>query len=67
MATTEEQKKAMNYLFQRILALRTGNRLEGRFVEYTLEERLSKLEEGLSITNNLVEQIIEWLRSGVST
>lgn len=44
-----------------ILAFRSGDRIEGKFMDYELEERIHRIEEGLSITNNLVQEIIEWL------
>jgi len=63
-ATQEEQQKAMCDLFSYILTLRNGDRIQGKFMDYELEERIHRLEDGLSITNNLVEQIVEWLYRG---
>jgi hypothetical protein len=63
-ATSEEQQKAVSDMFDMILSLRNGDRIEGKFMDYELEQRIQRLEEGLSITNNLVQEIIDWLYKG---
>lgn len=63
-ATSEEQNRALESLFDRILTFRNGNRIEGKFMAYELEQRIQRLEEGLGITNNLVQEMIEWLYRG---
>jgi len=58
-ATHEEQQKATGDLFHRILLLRSADRIKGNFVKYSTEERLTRLEEGLKVTNDLVKQLVE--------
>jgi hypothetical protein len=60
-ATSEEQQKALNEVFDTILALRNGGRISGKFMDFELEQRIHRLEEGLTVTNNFVQEIIEWL------
>lgn len=57
-STVEEQEKAMVDLFDEIMGYRQGDRIKGEFEEYSLEDRLAKLEEGLRVTNELAEQLI---------
>ena len=65
-STSEQYRVALSELFMHILRFRCSGRIEGKFVEYSVIERLEKLEEGLQITNDLVEELVEWIRSGVS-
>jgi hypothetical protein len=60
-ASQDEQQKAMAEIFDTILSFRSSKRINGRFMNYELEERVRRLEEGLSVTNNFVEQLIEYL------
>jgi len=50
----------MSALFCLILSARAGNKIDGEFVEYSIEERLSKLEQDLAVTNTLVREMAEW-------
>jgi hypothetical protein len=63
-ATPEEQQKALSEMFDTIVRFRNGDRIIGNFMNYELEERISHLEEGLNVTNNLVEEIVEWIYRG---
>jgi hypothetical protein len=45
--TLAEQEEASINLFNRILAYRCGNRIEGRFTKQDVNDRLSKLEESV--------------------
>jgi len=60
-STPEEQQKAIGELFGWILTFRAGGRIEGWFLESDLEQRLSRIEKGLTVTNNLVQEIVDWL------
>ncbi len=40
--------------------------IEGEFIKFSIEERLKKLEEGHEVTTDLVEQLIDWTKTGVS-
>ena len=64
-ATPEEQEVALSIMFSNIVAMRNGNRIKGVFTEYALEARIRRLEEGIDKVNNLVEEIVEWIMSGV--
>ena len=64
-ATPAEQEKAINQLFNDVVSLRNGGRIEGVFTEYALEARIGRLEEGIDKINNLVEEIVEWIYRGV--
>lgn len=63
-ANNEEVEKAMYDLFDYILSLRIGQRIEGRFYGTEIEERLDRLEEGLDKTNRVVEEFVMWLKQG---
>jgi hypothetical protein len=59
-ATPDEVQKAICILFDDILILRNGDRIEGVFTQYGLENRIKEVEEGLDKVNNLVEEMIEY-------
>lgn len=62
-ATSEERKKAIAKLFTMIFFMRAASgRLEGRFTEFDVEERLSRLEEKLNATEDIVNQIAILIR-----
>jgi len=65
-ATPKQQEETMSQLFELILIFRAGDRIKGNFFTTDIEERLSKLEEGLTRTNNLIEEMVHWIRSGMS-
>jgi len=58
-ATLEEQRKAVSLLFEDILLYRCGGRIEGQFAKTSMNERLDKIEQGLKVTNDLVQQLID--------
>jgi hypothetical protein len=58
-ATDVQVEEATLKLFGAILRLRAGERIKGSFWEYNLEDRLSILERGLELTNNLVKELVE--------
>ena len=60
-ATPDELQHAICDLFDEILALRNGKRIQGVFYEHDLETRVKEIEEGLDKVNNLVEDIVEWI------
>ena len=57
-STAEEQQGAITALFEDILTYRSSSRIEGNFFEYSLEKKLERLEQGLRVTNDLVEQLV---------
>lgn len=65
-STPEEFQKAIDDLFDDILAYRNGGRIEGVFMEYAMEVRIRQLEEGMEAVNNLVEEIVEWVYRGAT-
>lgn len=60
-ATPDELQNAICDLFDDILAMRNGNRIQGVFYEHNLETRVKEIEEGLDKVNNLVEEMVEWI------
>ena len=60
-ATPDELKNAISTLFDEILSLRNGHRIEGVFYEHDLEVRVREIEVGLDKVNNLMEEIVEWI------
>lgn len=60
-STEAELAGATERLFQVILSLRNGGRIAGEFMEFKFEEKMSELERKLEATNNLVEQLVNWL------
>ncbi len=64
-ATPEEQEKALNEVFSDLIAYRISNRIDGVFIEYALEARIKRLEEGIDKVNNLVKEIVEWIMNQV--
>lgn len=62
-ATPEERMKAVSNLFYLIVGIRSSDRLIGNFMLFNPEKRLDKLEEDLSETNRLVQEMIFYLRS----
>ncbi len=60
-STQEELVKATDELFQLILSMRNGRRIVGEFMEFRFEERIEDIERKLDATNNLVQQLIDWL------
>lgn len=64
--TATQLQETIDHLFDDILVYRNGSRIEGVFTENTLESRIRDLEEGLEKTNNLVEEIVEWIYKGVT-
>jgi hypothetical protein len=63
-ATVQEQEVAMSNLFDRILAYRCGDRIEGKFEKHIdIDERLSKLEEQFDVMNDLLQELVIWYRS----
>lgn len=61
-ASPEGLQEANDELFDYILSYREGDRIEGEIVEYSIQERLSKLEEGLKVTNDLVQELVVSVR-----
>ena len=57
-ASPEELHKAVNSLFEQILALRSSRRLIGTFMTFDVDSRLSKLERDLNETNKLVAELL---------
>lgn len=62
-STPKELERAISQLFNEILIYRAGERIEGKFWESNLEDKLCQLERGLQITNDLVKQLVELHRS----
>jgi len=65
-ATFEERQLAINELFEMIVRLRSSDRIDGNFMpslSAEIEKRLSTLEQDLNETNNLVKEIVEYLRN----
>jgi len=65
-ATPEELQKAIGIIFEHIMIFRHGKRIEGVFTDYNIEQRISRLEEGMEKINNLVQEIVEWIYEGVT-
>jgi len=60
-ASAEEQEKAINDVFKKLLMFRSANRIEGKIISNDLEKRIANVEEKLQSTNRLVEQITGYL------
>lgn len=60
-STEEQLENAIKAIFSDILALRAGNRIKGKFLEFDLEKKMDELEIKLDATNNVVEELVKWL------
>lgn len=61
-AKMEEVEKTKYGLFNVIIRLRMAQRIEGKFYGIEIEERIDRLEEGLSKTNRVLEEFVIWLK-----
>jgi len=61
-SSPEEQQKACSALFKSILACRAGERIEGEFMDYSVQERLGKLEQKLEVTSGQVQELMSFHR-----
>lgn len=57
-ATSKQRNTAIKKLFRQILALRSGNRIEGTFAEFNIEKRFQILENQVKDTSNLVKELL---------
>lgn len=62
-ATPAQQKNAVLLLFQQILSYRSGNRIEGKFMEYIMEDRLAKAEDNIDELNKHFEELYFYVRT----
>lgn len=60
-STIEEQDEAVKSIFTTILSARSGERIEGDFLEFELEKKIEDLEYKLDATNKVVEELVKWL------
>lgn len=60
-STQDELKNAIHDLFERILQGRGSHRINGEFLDYNLETRVTDLERKLDVTNTVVKELIGWL------
>lgn len=60
--SSSERRKAFQQLFKDICSYRLGNRIEGNFWDYSIEERLEKLEKKVDTTIELLRKEVRWLK-----
>lgn len=60
-ATPEELDRAVKDMFSIILAMRAGERIKGTFLEFDIERKIDDIEQKLTATNSVVEQLVKWL------
>lgn len=65
-ASPAELEKATTSLFRYIMWWRQGERIEGKFLEYSIEEKMNELERKLEATNRIVIEFIKWYRGSTS-
>lgn len=59
--TEKEYKERLLDIFNTIMSFKLGDRIEGKFIPYSREERILRLEEGLSKTNDLVKEMVDFM------
>lgn len=65
-ASPVELEQATTSLFRYIMWWRQGERIEGKFLEYSIEQKMSELERKLEATNRIVIEFIKWYRGSTS-
>lgn len=65
-ASPTELVQATTSLFRYIMWWRQGQRVEGKFLQYSIEQKIDELEHKLEATNRLVIQFIKWYRGSTS-
>jgi hypothetical protein len=65
-ATPQQQEVAIFELWQKVLDLRSGNRIDGKFLVYSLEDRIKRIEERLKDLFDHYEQLYFYVRTHVS-
>jgi hypothetical protein len=61
-ATVQEQEKALQKLFERLLAYRTTLRIKGTFTPFDVEKQLDEMQAKVDATNKVVNEIVTFLR-----
>ena len=56
--TSEEREEAISELFKWILILRSAKRVEGRIVEFDIEERFRRLEKRIKALNGVIQELV---------
>lgn len=60
-STETELENSVLQLFSKILDYKGALRIEGSFMDYTMQDRLDELEKKVDANSNVVEQLIRWL------
>lgn len=60
--TPEELEKSFNEFFKQILIFRSADRLEGSFVDYSIEERLVNIEKKAQTDIDFLKNEVRWLK-----
>lgn len=66
LASPAELEQATTSLFRYIMWWRQGKRIKGKFLEYSIEQKIDELEHRLEATNRLVIEFIKWYRGSTS-
>lgn len=65
-SSPDQLEVVKNEVFKLILIFRSGQRIDGLFFDYSLEEKMKDLEKKLDATNDVIVQLVKWFRGSAN-